>query len=104
VVNLGDLGDDPICLRCGGSTEWTGQRWRHLGTVPDRHPVVNSTTAGSGVADMPADSPERKALYVLLADLVRRRDLARAQGRTDYAAVAVARIDALLEELLRVRG
>jgi hypothetical protein len=76
VVNLGDLGDDPICLH----------------------------RAGSGVADMPADSPERKALYVLLADLVRRRDLARAQGRTDYAAVAVARIDALLEELLRVRG
>jgi hypothetical protein len=89
VVNLGDLGDDPICLHCGGSTEWTGQRWRHLGTVPDGHP---------------ADSPERKALYVLLADLVRRRDLARAQGRTDYAATAAARIDGLLEELLRVRG
>jgi hypothetical protein len=35
VVNLGDLGDDPICVHCGGSTEWTGQRWRHLGTGTD---------------------------------------------------------------------
>jgi hypothetical protein len=53
-VNLGDLGDDPICLRCGGSTEWTGQRWRHLGTVPDGHPVVNSTTAATGPTERPA--------------------------------------------------
>lgn len=60
--------------------------------------------AGAGVTDMPAVSPERQALYVLLADLVRRRDLARGQGRTDYAATAATRIDALLEELLRVRG
>jgi hypothetical protein len=65
---------------------------------------VSRHRAGPSVADLPAVSPERKALYVLLADLVRRRDLARAQGRTDYAATATARIDALLEELLRVRG
>jgi hypothetical protein len=65
---------------------------------------VSRHRAGTGVADMPTESPERQALYVLLADLVRRRDLARAQGRTDDADVAAARIDALLEELVRVRG
>jgi hypothetical protein len=53
-VNLGDLGDAPICVHCGGGTEWTGQRWRHLGTVPDGHPVVNSTTAATGPTERPA--------------------------------------------------
>jgi hypothetical protein len=62
VVNLGELGDDPICLHCGGGAEWTGRRWRHLGTVPDGHPVVNSTTAGP--AGRPAGTcPDPGALW-----------------------------------------
>jgi hypothetical protein len=43
VVRLGDLDDGPICLECGGSIEWDGLRWRHLGTVPDHHPAERST-------------------------------------------------------------
>lgn len=52
----------------------------------------------------PPEDPALDALYAQLIAKIAARDAARQRGRTDQVALAVARIDGLLDALLVLRS